>query len=440
MKNRNNIILLAIVLIIVIIIIISIILGIIYKVNKEGTDLNSNTEFEQTDTYIANNDIIEVKNRNKYFAIQKIVNSYFYYIQEMNGDIPYHLDEQYKDEVIQEQKEEGLKVIKELSNEYLKNKTDNEIQKEGKRYSSYDIKIKDMYMMEKSSNINIYFVNVLLEDEIFEIVVKTDSLNMTFSIFPNNFVEENNNDRQKMINKISNENIKGNNYNKYSLINITDEYMAKLYFNEYKEQMKNNVEEAYKLLDSNYSAIRFGNLLTFTEYVQNILNENIQIKEFMVNDNDEYKEYVCKDQYSNLYTFKETAVMKYTLTLDTYTLEQPKFNEEYEKATNQKKVQMNIDKFFQMINAKDYKAAYSVLNDEFKNNYFKTEKDFEKYMKQKVFLYNDVEYVNYQGEISSIYKYDLTIKNRLDNSQEFDISIIMQLKEGTDFVMSFSIE
>ena len=93
-----------------------------------------------------------------------------------------------------------------------------------------------------------------------------------------------------------------------------------------------------------------------------------------------------------------------------------------------------------MINAKDYKAAYSVLNDEFKNNYFKTEKDFENYMKQKVFLYNDVEYVKYQDEISSIYKYDVTIKNRLDNSQEFDFSIIMQLKEGTDFVMSFSIE
>ena len=44
------------------------------------------------------------------------------------------------------------------------------------------------------------------------------------------------------------------------------------------------------------------------------------------------------------------------------------------------------------------------------------------------------------SEISSIYKYDVTIKNRLDNSQEFDFSIIMQLKEGTDFVMSFSIK
>ena len=440
MKNRNNIILLAIVLIIIIIVIISIILVTIYKFNQEGTDFNNNTEFEQIDTYIANTNITEVKNRNKYFAVQKIVNLYFYYIQEMNGDIPYHLDEQYKDEVLQEQKEEGLKVIKEMSNEYLKDKSNSEVQREGKRYSNYDIKIKNMDMMEKSSNINIYFVNILIEDKTFEIVVKTDSFNMTFTIFPNSFVEANNGNRENMINKISDENIKKNNYNQYNFINITDEYMAKLYFNEYKKQVEQNVQKAYQLLDYNYASKRFGSLLSFTNYIQNIVKEDIQIKEYMVNKNDEYTEYICKDQYSNLYIFKETAVMKYTLTLDTYTLEQPKFNEEYKKTTNQKKVMMNIDKFFQMINAKDYKAAYAVLNDEFKNNYFKTEEDFENYIKQRVFLYNDVEYVSYQDEISSIYKYDLNIKNRLDNSQEFDFSIIMQLKEGTDFVMSFSLE
>ena len=42
--------------------------------------------------------------------------------------------------------------------------------------------------------------------------------------------------------------------------------------------------------------------------------------------------------------------MKYTVALDTYILEQEKFNATYLKATNKEKVSMNISKFFDMIN------------------------------------------------------------------------------------------
>ena len=101
---------------------------------------------------------------------------------------------------------------------------------------------------------------------------------------------------------------------------------------------------------------------------------------------------------------------------------------------------MNIDKFFQMLNAKDYKAAYEKLDMNFKNNYFKTEQDFENYIKQRVFSYNKVEYVSYNGDISGIFKYDLNLKNKQNETQEVSFSVVMQLKEGTDFVMSFNIQ
>ena len=47
---------------------------------------------------------------------------------------------------------------------------------------------------------------------------------------------------------------------------------------------------------------------------------------------------------------------------------------------------MNVDKFFQMINRKDYKTSYKCLADSYKNNYFKTENDFANFVKniQKV--------------------------------------------------------
>lgn len=278
--------------------------------------------------------------------------------------------------------------------------------------------------------------------ENFKSIVLLDGLNGTFYIVPQKYIENKKIDTTegKKLQLYSEEEIENKIYNKYQSRAYTDQYICEDYFNTFRLNLEYDAQGMYDKLDKNYREKRFGSYSEFAKYIKENNVNNAKLASYLVNREDDYTEYVCKDQNENLYIFKEVAVKDYTITLDTYTLEQEKFNEEYEKATNQKKVMMNIDKFFQMLNAKDYKAAYEKLDTNFKNNYFKTEQDFENYIKQRVFSYNKVEYVSYNGDISGIFKYDLNLKNKQDETQEVSFSVVMQLKEGTDFVMSFNVQ
>ena len=278
--------------------------------------------------------------------------------------------------------------------------------------------------------------------ENFKSIVLLDGLNGTFYIIPQKYIENKKIDTTegKKLQLYSEEEIEDKTYNKYQSRTYTDQYICEEYFNTFRLNLEYDAQGMYDKLDKNYREKRFGSYSEFAKYIKENNINNAKLASYLVNREDDYTEYVCKDQNENLYIFKEVAVKDYTITLDTYTLEQEKFNEEYEKATNQKKVMMNIDKFFQMLNAKDYKAAYEKLDTNFKNNYFKTEQDFENYIKQRVFSYNKVEYVSYNGDISGIFKYDLNLKNKQNETQEVSFSVVMQLKEGTDFVMSFNVQ
>lgn len=278
--------------------------------------------------------------------------------------------------------------------------------------------------------------------ENFKSIVLLDGLNGTFYIVPQKYIENKKIDTTegKKLQLYSEEEIEDKTYNKYQSRTYTDQYICEDYFNTFRLNLEYDAQGMYDKLDKNYREKRFGSYSEFAKYIKENNVNKAKLASYLVNREDDYTEYVCKDQNENLYIFKEVAVKDYTITLDTYTLEQEKFNEEYEKATNQKKVMMNIDKFFQMLNAKDYKAAYEKLDTNFKNNYFKTEQDFENYIKQRVFSYNKVEYVSYNGDISGIFKYDLNLKNKQDETQEVSFSVVMQLKEGTDFVMSFNVQ
>lgn len=278
--------------------------------------------------------------------------------------------------------------------------------------------------------------------ENFKSIVLLDGLNGTFYIVPQKYIENKKIDTTegKKLQLYSEEEIEDKTYNKYQSRTYTDQYICEEYFNTFRLNLEYDAQGMYDKLDKNYREKRFGSYSEFAKYIKENNINNAKLTSYLVNREDDYTEYVCKDQNENLYIFKEVAVKDYTITLDTYTLEQEKFNEEYEKATNQKKVMMNIDKFFQMLNAKDYKAAYEKLDTNFKNNYFKTEQDFENYIKQRVFSYNKVEYVSYNGDISGIFKYDLNLKNKQDETKEVSFSVVMQLKEGTDFVMSFNVQ
>lgn len=442
LKTTQKIILLSIVIIIIIIILIVSIL----KLKSMGTDNeNSNSKFEKQDFYIPVRELQDVSNRNKYFAIKRIVSSYFSYIEELNGDQKILFETDDEETIKKEQQQEAINILKQMIDKEDETQyyiTDDSIKNEGKKYSKvYIPKINKMKVSEKSTNINVYIIEATVGEIDTIIAVKTDSENMTFSIFPESYLKENIFDNDKILAKISENSIEKNSYNTYTYNNITDEYMAKEYFNDYIDNVKNDISKAYNSLEPNYAIQRFGSIDNYKRYIDNRIEElkNITLKKFQVKSENGYNQYVLIDSKDNYYIVRENKIMQYTIMLDTYTIDIPEYVEKYQKANNQQKVAYCIDRFIQAINDENYKFAYNLLSEGFKNNYFKTQNNFEQYIQRYLKGQNKVTYKTFNVE-GELYTYVVNLTNLENNTNSIEKTFIIKLKEGTDFELSFNVE
>ena len=131
--------------------------------------------------------------------------------------------------------------------------------------------------------------------------------------------------------------------------------------------------------------------------------------------------------------------MKYTAILDTYTIDIPEFNKKYEESKAQEKVILNINKFMQSINNKDYKYAYSILADSFKQSNFSSQAEFESYVKTNLFENNEFDYEEFGDEANTYYTYQVRITDKTGvNNKQITKTFIVLLEEGTNFKLSFN--
>ena len=130
--------------------------------------------------------------------------------------------------------------------------------------------------------------------------------------------------------------------------------------------------------------------------------------------------------------------MQFQVKLDTYTIESEEVKQRYQNADERRKVEMNVDKWFQMLNYRDYKSAYAVLDESFKAQYFQTEEWFEEYMRGKFPYYYGVNLSDYSNEaglhIQKILLTDITAKIKMTVPE----TIVMKLTDD-GFVMSFRV-
>ena len=303
----------------------------------------------------------------------------------------------------------------------------------------------------------------------FAVGVKLDSNNNTFSILTYKYLQEKgllNIDESKVVQLKQIDKIENKEYNIFKKVYITEEEYVKYIFETFINRMLYNIEEAYSNLDSTYSNKRFENLQNFKKYAESnkdlylsfnnskqygdfndmydymeylYTHKTLELSSYQVKKYDDYTQYVCIDQNNNYYIFREKSIMQYTVILDTYTIDLPEFTEKYESAKDEEKVLLNIQKCFEAINNKDYNYVYNKLDQTFKNNNFKTLADFEKYMKDNTFDSNTVSSSN--GKVQgNTYMYDITIKDSSGkDTNTIKKTFVMQLKEGTDFVMSFGV-
>lgn len=443
MKNKLFKTVISLIVILVILIVIMIIsLLVINNIEKKKYDYDPNYSEPVNDRNLE-----EVCVNEEYATIKNCINKYY------NIKNNFSETEQYqgiKEQLIEEYSNNLLCI---LDQEYIqKNNIQLEdIKKQNNKYSYKDFLIHDMYVYDNGDKMAAYFVygkeiDYLKKDSItYGYIVKIDKENQTFSLYPYQYMEENN---YININEIVEVDINmtisidKNMYNHFEYYNPTIEEIVKQVFLDYKLNMSYDINYAYDLLDDTYSKKRFRDFYDFKEFVKN--RKDISIKsellKYEVNKEKDYTEYICMDNLGNYFIFRQTSDLKYNVILDIYTLERKEFVSKYENSNQTSKVALNVEKFKQMINMKDYNAAYSKLDETFRENNFGSVEKFKDYIEKNWFNCNKFSY-NEVNPNENVFTIDMRIYDAINENESVFLKtmFIMKLKEGTDFVMSFEI-
>lgn len=430
------------ILIIIIILMVTILFILIVKLNMMGDTYNIN----DLERVLRENEAHQVKeediNFNDFVLVQRCITTY---LDNINKNNSAYYGKDNNGNYVKLIKEEDIKniIYNQLSKEYI-NK--NNIDKTNVYNFVDDITEKQIFNVLKirlveNENSDQYIVYGFLQnsDNKFTkykcFIVNIDDKNNIYSIEPVEDIID--------INKIivQDEFIEKNENNILPNVLVNAESNCREYFNLFKRIMLSKPEEAYELLDKEYREKRFGNVDEFKNYVNINKNElsKISLNQYYVSGNGKDKEYVCKDLHDNLYIFSISAVTEYNVKLDTYTLLTEDFKDTYNAANEQQKTQMNINKWIQMLNNRDYKSAYDVLDSTFRENTFKNLETFEKYMRIKYPLYYSTQFIAYNRNgdlhVVTVNLADVTGKKKEVPKLDF----VMKLEEDYKYFMSFDI-
>ena len=332
-----------------------------------------------------------------------------------------------------------------LSENYIKknNITIQNIEKHIEKYEEKMVFIPVHIKRIKREDISIYIAEGIVENlnygetSVKRYVVYIEPSTMLFAIEPS---KEKYEDMENKIQEI--DKIEQKQYNKIKSTQVNAENIANKYFIDFKRLCLSAPEIAYQYFDEKYKEARFGDVENFKKYIEKN-KEDIKkyaFNKYQSNIYQDYTEYICLDQYENYYIFNENKILDYTVKLDTYTIITDKFKTQYDKSDKQNKVMMNVDKWVQMINNRDYTAAFNVLDSNFRNNKFGDVEEFENYMRENYPLHYKAQYSDYTEE-NGTYTLDILLIDVTgkDNEQK-QITAIMQLKDNYEFVMSFNVE
>lgn len=435
LKRKKTLILL---MIIVVIIIISIVVALLLLTTSNNEEVASNNTVSEE-----NNNETEAEpqiNETKYYNITNVVRTYLGALDKskyiLSDGTNYSEDESTKES-----------IYNLLSTEYIE---------------SNNITVENVYDYVKDVNENITFVpldmrisqgsnvdkflvygNIVYMDsqdlEKVYVIVNIDNTNNTFSIEPINNEEISNINDFKFESTL--DTIEKNYSNTYLDNNMSDEDISKEKFNNFKLLILRKSEDLFNLLNEEYRNKKFGDYNGFSQYIDSNYDRlrTINLSMYQVTEEDGYKQYVLLDQDDRYYIFKETSENKEEIFLDTYTVVLPEFLDRYNGADDEYKVGYNVEKFISAINDGDYKYAYNLLDETFRRNNYPSQGDFENLVKTNFFENNEIQHNNVEKQ-GNQFVYGITIINKDNESERKNITVIMELGEETDFVMSFSID
>ena len=421
MKSLKKIII--IVVIIIFLLVISI--AILKHIDKKDKEKN----FENTITMDIKNTIASIDNRNEFFAVNSCVTKYLTYIAQQDNEMIYSmLDKNYI---------EAYNITKQ-------NSISNTIQ-----YSNPVFYNDKILTIQDNVNVYTYFVYGKVIDKDtgdisnLNIVVRLDKGKDLFSIMPYKYIEDKgyNITEGNTITLKYNE-IEDKTYNKFAFKNISDNEMSIFYLNQIKDRFLYDVDGSFEKLNKDYKNKRFSNEEEYKNYItKNIANiYSAQLQKYQIKEYTNYKQFVLVDQNNKCYILNEINPGQYELILDTYTIDLPEYIEKYSKADEQQKTAYCIERFIQSINDENYKYAYSLLATGFKNNYFKNQESFEKYVKQNLLQKSNINFKEFNNEGDIYYTYKVVLTNGDDDANKIEKTFIIKLGEDTNFELSFNVK
>ena len=438
--DKKNIILITIIVLIVVAIFL------IFSIKNLENRSESRSGYKFIDKQVRLTKSLEpVKVRNSYYVVEKCLNRFYGHYKKLFNPYIYNINDEDSASI---EKNMSVNIYNMLDKDYINEKkitTDN-IKTKLSEIGDCLVDITEMYVSQKENNIEVYLIKGILREKStgnmkeFYVMMKIDVLNSTFSIFPQEYVEEKypNIIIGKEIQLENIESIEENKSNTFKYVAISDETYINDMFDKFKNEIQYYKDIAYNKLNKEYKDKKFVTFERFETYIKNnmIRYSNMQLEKYQKTVSDNYTQYVCIDKNGNYYVFRETSPFNYTVILDIYTVDLPEFLEKYNSSTVQEKVALNIDRFMQAMNDKSYYYAYNCLADSYKNNYFKSQEEFENYAKQNFYESSKIEFKEFNEE-GDVYTYSVILTDEA-TGEKMDKTFIVKLGQGTEFVLSFN--
>ncbi|MCL2354821.1 MAG: hypothetical protein FWC68_02905, partial [Oscillospiraceae bacterium] len=233
-----------------------------------------------------------------------------------------------------------------------------------------------------------------------------------------------------------------NEYNRFNREGVTQERLIQEYFSRFIDNALFSTHRAFNMLDSEFREKRFNNSLQeFERYIDRnfVYLAGSRLERYSVAQGEGYTRYVLIDQGERIFILLETGIMQFTVILDTYTLDLPEFVERYMSANSQERVALNIQRLIQALNEQDYRFVYNRLAESFRQNYFQELGHFEAYIRHTLPERMQIEHLAFNEE-SGLYMQTIRFIDISDENREpVEKRIVMELREGTDFVFAFNI-
>lgn len=405
---------------------------------------------------ITENDAIaqEEDNANEYFTVEAIIKSFntnVNYLGSSAKDLNLFVTKENEQRILNEYKERGYKYINNVlassykttysvNNDYIYNAVKNNI---GKKYT-----ITDMYAVDDSAYINTYFVYGNYEGNEFDYVIVLDRYNYTYEIYLNNFLKDREISKSNL-NSMKTLNIKhveSNENNTFQYKNIEEGQLVKMYYEEYMDIIKTDVNKAYSLVNEEYKQKR--KLSSIDDFKACISDraENYSyrgLETYSVTKCDGYTEIVCTDISGSRTIFRAKGIANYSTILDSYTMPIKAIDEEYNNADSTKKAALCLNTFIESINNKDYEASYKYLNSTFRDNKFKSIEEFKQYVTSKWFDLNEFIYDSAKVQNSDyIFSGEISNKEYFEGTESQSINQSFVVKPGAsvrNFELSFEV-